>query len=1030
MRFSRQGDHLYAVPQDAIGLLAKDLVDRRLFDVTLLAEPEYRAAAVRDGIEVIVTYDGEAPAAKSALSRAAGTSVRRTFEALNGQAVATRRDAAGGLWTALTADEHASPHARLAPGLRKVWLNGLRRASLDRSVAQIGAPTAWAAGYDGKGVKVAVLDTGVDSAHADLPKGSKVVAERDFTSSGNVSDHFGHGTHVASTVAGTGAHSGGLYKGVAPGAQIISGKVLGDDGYGDDAGIITGMEWAVAEGARIVNLSLGSKDTPGVDPLEEAVEVLSRDTSTLFVIAAGNDGPGASTLGSPGTADAALTVGAVDVDDQIAPFSSRGPRLGDAAVKPDVTAPGVNITAAAASGSRFDLDPGIPHPADGYLTISGTSMATPHVAGAAAILLQRHPDWTGSQVKAALVASTADGGHGPFLQGSGRVDVAASLNQEVLAEPVSLSFGTAAFPHQDDPRLERTVTYRNTGDADLELALSVSGIAPDGSTAPAGFFTLDRQRVTVPAGGAATATLTADTRIGGDLHGSYGAQVVAVGGTQRVSTAVAVVREAEVYDLTLRHVDRDGRSASVFGTLISHLDQPLYSEVTEESGSTTLRLPRGSYSLDTLIPTTSADGASTDAADLLSRPLLELTGDTTVTFDARAAQPVVFDLPDRRAERSDLSIAYTLDAGRGHIFSLSSGALQDFRVAQVGPQPPDGLMRSGVAAVYEHGSDVYTVAYGRAGALYAGYRKKVSMHDLARIDTTAGASVKGRTGVLFTTPTVNDTMTSPAAVTGDLPFTKRVYVNSRGVSWSQDFLQVAGDDDMLAETLYSMQGRAFTEKRVYRTVFNVGVFGPRLDSFSDLFRSGNQVYGSLGLFDDGAGHDGYSGHASGSTTISRDGKVLETVDNSVNDGLSFTLPPGEARYRLSTRARRDTVASVSTEVSATWTFVSARADGEQRLPISVVRFAPVLSERSTSRARASVAVPLIVQGAAAGRNLGSLHVYVSTDSGKHWERATVRGDSVRLKNPAAGRTVSFKAVVSDRRGNSVVQTISDAYHTE
>lgn len=118
-------------------------------------------------------------------------------------------------------------------------------------------------------------------------------------------------------------------------------------------------------------------------------------------------------MGSPGSADAALTVGAVDKDDKLAPFSSIGPRTGDGAVKPDVTAPGVAITAAAAPGSTLDTRPGTPHPAPGYLQIDGTSMATPHVAGAAAILKQQHPDWKSAELKGALTASAKGGDYTP-----------------------------------------------------------------------------------------------------------------------------------------------------------------------------------------------------------------------------------------------------------------------------------------------------------------------------------------------------------------------------------------------------------------------------------------------------------------------------------------------------------------------------------------------------------------------------------------------------------------------------------------
>ncbi|MFM9442669.1 S8 family peptidase [Streptomyces acidiscabies] len=275
-------------------------------------------------------------------------------------------------------------------GVEKIWLDGKAEAALDRSTSQIGAPRAWAVGYDGKGVKVAVLDTGVDGTHPDLR--GRVDAAKNFSEAADTVDRVGHGTHVAATVAGSGAHSGGKYKGVAPGARLISAKVLDDTGFGADSGIIAGAQWAVAQGAKVINLSLGSPDSPGDNPLEQAVNELSASSGALFVIAAG-------TVGSPGSAAAALTVGAVDRTDAMADFSSRGPTA-DGALKPDLTAPGVGIVAAkAAEGTEGDPA------ADGYVSMSGTSMATPHVAGAAAILAQRHPDWTGERIKAALTAS-------------------------------------------------------------------------------------------------------------------------------------------------------------------------------------------------------------------------------------------------------------------------------------------------------------------------------------------------------------------------------------------------------------------------------------------------------------------------------------------------------------------------------------------------------------------------------------------------------------------------------------------------
>ncbi|MGP3949824.1 S8 family serine peptidase [Streptomyces sp. 7N604] len=167
------------------------------------------------------------------------------------------------------------------------------------------------------------------------------------------------------------------------------------------------------------------------------MNTLSAKSGTLFVIAAGNSGPGQQSISSPGSADAALTVGAVDKSDRLADVSSRGPTA-SGALKPDLTAPGVDIVAAeAASGAIGD-------PVEkGYVSLSGTSMATPHVAGAAAILAQQHPGWSGTQIKVALTASAkGDPVLSPFQQGTGRLDVAQAVKQTTVTEPGTFDFGT------------------------------------------------------------------------------------------------------------------------------------------------------------------------------------------------------------------------------------------------------------------------------------------------------------------------------------------------------------------------------------------------------------------------------------------------------------------------------------------------------------------------------------------------------------------------------------------------------------
>lgn len=550
----RSGESVLVIPDDAAPLIAQGTVDRQLFDVTELARPEYDRLA-DGGLPIIVTYRGDKPAASAQLFAGATPEVRAELKSIDAQALTVADDDTTEVWNALTGPRP------LTSGAVNIALDGLNQPSLDESVPQIGVPQAWRAGYDGDGATIAVLDTGIDTGHPDLA-GGKVIAAANFSEASDTKDRFGHGTHVASIAAGTGAMSGGRYTGVAPGAGLLIGKVIDDSGYGLDSGIIEGMEWAVEQDAQIVNMSIGSRDEPGVDPLEEAVNRLSAESDALFVIAVGNLGPSESTLGSPGSADAALSVGAVDKSDRLASFSSVGPRLEDGAIKPDITAPGVAIGAAAAEGSLV-AEYGEPV-ADGYVAIGGTSMACPHVAGAAALLAQRHPDWTGKQIRAALVGSTRPGvGLSAFQQGSGRVDVVRAMKQTVIAEPVSLNFGAAQWSHEDDQPLTRDLTYRNLGDKDVTLDLAVSGYAPEGGPAPEGMFSLETEMetVTVPAGSTATVRATADTTLGGDLHGFYTMRVTATGSGLTIHTVGAVNREQEMYGLTIKGIGPDGGPA-------------------------------------------------------------------------------------------------------------------------------------------------------------------------------------------------------------------------------------------------------------------------------------------------------------------------------------------------------------------------------------------------------------------------------------------------------------------------------------
>ncbi|MGW1841126.1 S8 family peptidase [Streptomyces sp. NPDC001966] len=1025
--------HTLLVPADAHRLISSGKLDRRLFDVTELSRAENRRAQ-KSGLKLIVSYRGAKAADAKAEVRAAGsTRVDRTLKTLNAQSVITPQRDAQDIWQALTSKPSSGAQRTTTAGIDRVWLNGVRRASLDKSVPQIGTPAAWKAGYTGKGVKIAVLDTGVDATHPDLA--GQILDTKNFTASPDAKDRVGHGTHVSSIAAGTGAKSGGKFKGVAPDAKLLEGKVLDDDGFGDDAGILAGMEWAVAQGADIINLSLGGGDTPEVDPLEAAVNKLSADKGVLFAIAAGNEGDMAGTVGSPGSADAALTVGAVDDKDELADFSSRGPRIGDSAIKPDVTAPGVDITAAAAPGSAIDQEVGQNPP--GYLTISGTSMATPHVAGAAALLKQQHPEWKYAELKGALTASTKPGAYTPFEQGTGRIAVDRAIAQTVVAEPVSLSFGLQQWPHTDDAPVTKAVTYRNLGDSDVTLDLAVTATGPKGEPAPAGFFALGTDKVTVPAGGTAEVPLTVNTKLGGTADGTYSAYVVGTGGGQSVRTAAAVEREIESYDLTVKTIGRDGKPAEFTESDLYGLSGPAlgtWVSPTGRGGTGKVRVPKGGYTLNAAVYVDPENGAK--GTDWLSQPKLDITKNVTVTFDARKAKPVSMTLPatGTKAQLGASELQFkNKDVEYGYGWLLDS--YQGFRTAHFGPAVTDGSLSAQWIGSWTKGASTrYDIALdGPVTRASTGYSRKFTSGQLSKVNIALGASLKGKTGEVAAWSTFPGSDGSWAAWSPHkVPGTTTAYVSTADkVKWAFDFIQDgAPDADGVPgiDAMYTIGApQTFKAGKTYAKKANTAVFGPALGSGNGIIRDGNSIVPMLPISADGNGNTGSQAYSSVKTVLYRNGaKLAQNADPL--EGVPFTVPAGAADYRLTSSVRLDPKATaLSTRIDASWTFRSKKTATETLLPISTVRFTPnvTLDGKVTSGRTASV--PVKVQGAAAGKNLKSLTVYVSYDAGKTWKKATVKAGKISVKNPAKGKSISYRADVTDKKGNKSSVSIYNAY---
>jgi len=541
----------YLIPNEAETLVNNGVLDRGLFDVKYLAHNGYGDDR-QDAVPVVVGYE---PAAGARALRAESTplaAAKRVHEldSLNGEAIHVSKKEIRSFWKSLTGQ---GVSVKAANGVRKVWLDRRIKADLSESVPLIGAPQAWAAGYDGTGVKVAVLDTGIDANHPDLA--GKVTGSRSFVPGvPTVDDGHGHGTHVASTIVGSGAASGGQRRGVAPGAQLFVGKVLSDGGAGDISWVIDGMEWAVNAGARVVSLSLGGGPSDGTDPSSLAVNRLTAETGALFVIAAGNSGPGRSTVSAPSAADAALSVAMTSKTDTLHDRSSRGPRYGDGALKPEIAAPGVSITAARAAGTTM----GTPVDAN-YTTATGTSMATPHVAGAAAILAQQHPEWRADRLKATLMSTSKDAGLTVYEQGAGRLDLARAVRQQVFGLTPTVDYGTVS--PTESPTLTKQVTYFNAGTAPATLRLAPALRSTEDQGVPEGSLVADAS-VTIPAGGSATANVTVDlTRL---ERGTYSGAVVATdeAGQTRLTVPVGLVRQPPLRKITTRIVGRAGQPLS------------------------------------------------------------------------------------------------------------------------------------------------------------------------------------------------------------------------------------------------------------------------------------------------------------------------------------------------------------------------------------------------------------------------------------------------------------------------------------
>lgn len=388
------------------------------------------------------------------------------------------------------------------PGVARVWPSVSYHTLLDRTPQLIGAPTVWGPtlATAGQGIKIGIIDDGIDQTHPffspagysypdGFPKGQiayttpKVIAARAFAPTGTTyanarlpfdPGQSEHGTHVAGIAAGnngTVTRNGFRLSGIAPRAYLGNYKALSIPSEfglnGNAPELAAAVEAAVSDGMDVVNLSLGETDIePSRDLLARALNAAA-DAGVVSTVAAGNSGElGLGSIDSPGSAAKAIAAAAstgghdsID-DDTIASFSSIGPAPYSLTFKPDVTAPGDGVASSVPNG--------------GYATLSGTSMAAPHVAGAVAVLEQRHLEWTPAQVKSALVTSgvpvRSTGEVAPLREGGGRIDLPHADHPFVFVSPTNLSFGLL----RPGARATRTLRLADAGGGGGPWAASAS----------------------------------------------------------------------------------------------------------------------------------------------------------------------------------------------------------------------------------------------------------------------------------------------------------------------------------------------------------------------------------------------------------------------------------------------------------------------------------------------------------------------------------------------------------------------------
>lgn len=515
--------------------------------------------------------------------------------------------------------------------------------------------------------------------------------------------------------------------------------------------------------------------------------------------------------------------------------------------------------------------------------------------------------------------------------------------------------------------------------------------------------------------------------------------VVLVGGATPAYPAAASAAEPATYALTIVHLGRDGRPTNDYETGVTGISGPGADTSVrpyDASGTTTVRLPRGRYLLDSEL--TGADGRSTD---WIIQPRLDLDRDTTVTVDARTAAPVDVSPPDSTAtfRNSAMFVQVTHDGATRDVNLIKY--TPTLRVAHLGPDAEPGSVEQWYDSYWSGSTVGYALGHtGTGSRALTGLVRHPSAAELAAVRINAAARPGARQSAsVDIKPTglamgVSDSLPTPGALT-------YLVTPERG-TW--DIAYTVPDTPGADSNRYSADRVAVRAGETTTHTFDNGVFGPSLTDRHGVVRDGGRLTADIPLLADGEGHiPSAPPYDTATTTLHRDG-VLVGKRTGEPGRASFAVPPGRAAYRLTSTVSRGGAPGTATRVTASWTFASEAAaarggagagrregagSGPVPVPVSVVRFSPELGPDGTAPARTSLRVPVTVLGAAAGGRVRSSAYSYSTDGGATWTPVPVERGALTIAGPGPGTGVSLRAELTDTGGNTLTQTIVDAYRT-